>query len=414
MHSDERILIVGAGEAGVNAAAALRESGYDGDVVLLNAEAALPYERPPLSKDVLFDRDAVPQPIRAETWYRDQGIRLWNATRLVGIDPVARVALLDSGAEGRKSIPYRALMFATGARPRRLAAFGDDVLYLRTLEDGQLLRSRLDSAERVAVIGAGVIGLEVASTARAMGKQVTVIDVAPRMMARAVTPEISELLLDLHRAAGVDVHLGAGDISRHDKGILLGDGRLVAADLIVVGIGVIPNSEIAAAAGCRVENGVLVDHRGETSVPGIFAAGDVAAFPHPTFQRAMRVEAWQHAGRHGAHVGRAMLGIEDEYCEIPWFWTDQHGMNMQVVGMTEGATAIEWRGDHRRGAALHFAGDRLVAATTINNGRDIRPLTKLIAARRAGMRGLLNDERRPLGKIVDDILAEQALESSAL
>lgn len=407
-------MIAGAGEAGVSAAGALRAAGYDGDVVLLNAEAALPYERPPLSKDVLLDHATQPKLIQDEAWYRDHGIKLLNATHLIGIDPVARVAWIETAPGASEGIPYAALMFATGARPRRLAAFGDDVTYLRTLKDGQLLRLRLDAATRIAVIGAGVIGLEVASTARALGKQVAVIDVAPRMMARAVAPEVSELLLDLHRAAGVDVHLDVGNLARHEKGVRLGDGQLIEADLIVAGIGVIPNSEIAEATGCRVDNGVLVDHRGETSVPGIFAAGDVAAFPHPTFQRAMRVEAWQHAGRHGAHVGRAMLGIDDEYCEIPWFWTDQHGMNVQVVGVAEGATTIEWRGDPTRGTALHFAGDRLVAATTINNGRDIRPLTKLIASGLGTVRGLLNDESRPLGKIVSDILAEQTLEASAI
>lgn len=411
LHSEERILIVGAGEAGVSAASTLRTSGYAGEIVLINQENTLPYERPPLSKDVLLGHTEEPAKIRTEGWYDEQGIRLISGARLVALAPASRLAEIEAEDGISETLPFSSLLLATGARPRRLDGFGENVLYLRTVEDGRLLRERLASANRVAIIGAGVIGLEVASSARALNKDVCVIDIAPRLMARALTSQISELLLELHRNAGVEMHLGVTGLSRHPNGIQLADGLVIEADLIVAGIGVTPNSEIAETCGCLVDNGIVVDHRGETSVPGIFAAGDVAAFPHPVFQRAMRVEAWQHAGRHGAHVARAMLGTDDGYREIPWFWSDQHGLNLQVVGLTDGATDTAWRGNRDRGTALHFVKDRLVAATTVNNGRDIRPLTKLIAAGWRGETAALVDETRPLGKIVDELMANRPLEA---
>lgn len=402
------MVIVGAGEAGMAAVSALRESGDTRRIVLISEEPHLPYERPPLSKEALTDETPVQKPIRPVSWFGEQAIELRLGSRVLSIDPARRSVALEAGGS-REDLPYDQLLLATGARVRTLPGAPADICYLRTHDDSIALRARLAAAQRLVVIGGGVIGLEVASSARHLGKDVVVLDMAPRLMARALAPAVSEVLAQMHRDAGVDLRLGVRslDLRRTDQGLCaaLPDGTEFNCDLIVAGIGVIPNTELAAAAGCALENGILVDAAGQTSVPGIFAAGDAAAFPHPLFERHVRIEAWQHARRHGAHVGRAMAGNPAPYAEVPWFWSDQHGVNLQVAGLASECDLTVWRGTGPARTAFHFAGTRLVAATTLNNGRDMRPATNLIAAGWQGSPEALLDTTVPLGKLASRLLA---------
>lgn len=408
------VAIVGAGEAGVAAAAALREAGFRGRVLLLCEEPDLPYQRPPLSKEVLLGTVKRAPAIRPAEWYANQSVELRLGTRVLAVDARARELVIENG-QGRTTERFNQLLIATGGRVRELPGNGAEIHYLRKAADSVRLATTLNAARSVVVVGGGVIGLEVASAARALGKAVTVIDVAPRLMARALDPSISDLLLAKHRAAGIDVVLEVGRVEveayREGKRVRLGDGRVLTCDTIVAGIGITPNVELGATAGCTVDNGIVVDGKGRTSIEGIFAAGDVASFHHPHFQRGIRVEAWRHAGRHGAHVARAMIGTGTDYREVPWFWTDQLGVNIQVAGLPVPSDLTVWRGARARGTAFHFLDGRLVAATTIDNGRDMRPATRLIAAGWRGEPQRLVDMSRPLGVLAAEILpAAQAMQ----
>jgi NADPH-dependent 2,4-dienoyl-CoA reductase/sulfur reductase-like enzyme len=402
---DNRIVIVGAGEAGVAAAEALREGGYQGEVLLLSAEPVIPYERPPLSKEILLGIESEMRLIRPGDWYESNAITLLLSAEASAVDPDARIVevKLDDGAT--RTVSYDKLLLATGGRPRRLPSLADSVFYLRTQTDCENLRSRLRDARQVAVIGGGVIGLEVAAAARELGKPVTVVDLAPRLMARAVAPPVSDVLKALHEEHGVEFLLGAKDVAPCDGAVLV-DSCRIDADLIVAGIGICPNTELAEQAGCHIDNGIVVDGAGRTSVPGIYAAGDVAAMPHPLFDQAVRIETWQHAGRHGAHVAQAMMGADDSFVGVPWFWTDQYDVNLQMAGSHVGADNTVWRGDASRGTAFHFADRKLLGVTTINNGRDIRPSVQLIEAGWRGDPELLTDPAEPLQRIVKRLLQE--------
>ena len=410
--SDSAIIIVGAGEAGVAAAAALREAEYGGRILLLSEEQPFPYERPPLSKELLFGSAAGLKFIRPIEWYEEQRIEFRPGVRVTGASPVEQRISIETEGGVREQLSYEKLLLTTGARVRELSGPGQGVLYLRTYEDGLRLRSALAVSRSVVIVGGGVIGLEVASSARALGLTVTVVDVAPRLMARALAPEISDFVAELHRNAGVTVLTDVRSVEIESVGgarqVRLGTGETIDADLVLAGVGVVPNDELGAMAGCRIENGIVVDGAGRTSIKNIYAAGDVASFHHPIFSRPMRVEAWQHAGRHGTHVARAMAGISNDYCEVPWFWTDQHAVNIQVAGVAAQCTETVWRGEGEDRTAFHFSQGRLVAATTINNGRDMRPATKLIAAGWSGSLTELAEMSAPLGKIVGRILADVA------
>lgn len=404
------ILIAGAGEAGIAAAGTLREAGFAGRVLVVGGEPHHPYARPPLSKAVLTDADCPPEPIRTPEWLAERGIELWLGAQVETVDPIAHSAKIRRDGEAC-SIAYDRMLIATGARPRRLAALdplGELVTCLRDWDEALLLRRRLAEARSVAILGGGVIGLEVASSAIGLGCAVTIIEPAHRLMERAMAPAGSDMLLKLHREAGVDVRLATGLSGAAREGeraiLTLDDASRIEADLVVAAIGVVPDDDLARRIGCATDNGILVDGRCATSVADIFAAGDVARFQHPLAEAPIRVEAWQHARRHGAHAARAMLGDTAPYAEIPWFWTDQHGVNIQVAGMPGVADVHVARG----ATMLHLKGDRLVAATTIDNGRDIRPATKMIAAGWRGPIDALADPTIPLARLAQAPAPAQA------
>jgi 3-phenylpropionate/trans-cinnamate dioxygenase ferredoxin reductase component len=370
------VLIVGAGHAGFQLAASLRQHGFGERIGLINDEAHLPYQRPPLSKAYLKG-EGRPDSLmfRPDKFYRDQNIQLM-ADRAVSIDRAARRLLLASGA----SLDYGHLVLATGARNRLLDipnANLKDVLYLRTLDESEALRQRITSGQRVVVIGAGFIGLEFAATARAKGLEVDVAELGARVMARAVTAEISQFFQDRHTAAGIRIHLGVQATSIESDGadvtgVSLSDGRHVPADLVVVGVGVLPNIELAAQAGLPVAAGIIVDEQLLTSDPDISAVGDCALFASPRFGGSLRLESVQNATDHARCVAARLTGDARTYDGLPWFWSDQGPDKLQIAGLTTGYDQVVVRGDPGQGSfsAFCYKSGQLVGIESINRASD--------------------------------------------
>jgi len=369
MANDRVMAIVGAGHAGGRAAQVLREGGWRGRIVLIGAETHLPYERPPLSKGVLTgERSAAQCGLRDPDAWRADDIEPIVAT-VERIDPVAR----ELHVSGGRRFDYDALLLATGGRARRLAIPGaalDGVFALRTLDDAAALGARLVPDARIALIGGGFIGLEVAASARARGCRVTVLDAAPRLLGRAVPEPIAARVQALHVQRGVSIGLNRRPVAieRMADGalaVVLDDGDTLIADTVVAGIGIEPADELARDAGLVVERGIVVDARLETSARGIYAAGDVAVFPSGASGRLVRQETWHGAETQARVAARNMLGADEPYREMPWFWSDQYDAQLQVAGEPAlgERTVARVLGDD---AEIHFhfdAGERLVAAS---------------------------------------------------
>ncbi len=377
----EITLILGAGQAGAHAAVAMRTAGLGGRVVLLGAEPHPPYDRPPLSKAALTE-DPEPSPgwFFPPERYAALNIELLPGTAAEGIDlAAARVALA-----GGRAFPYDRLLIATGGRARPLTVPGAErALTLRTLDDARALRARLAPGARVVCIGAGVIGLEVAASAHARGCRVTVLEAMPAALGRSMTWAMAEWLVGLHRRAGVTVHFDTSVTAIEPNAVVCADGSHVPADVVLAGIGMTRNIGLASAAGLAVDNGIVVDECGRTSAAGVFAAGDVAAFWHPRLGRRLRLESWRHAQDHGIAVGRVMAGGTAPYDEVPWFWTDQHGRNIQVAGLPGDAATTVLRGALTDASfcAFHLdAQGRVVAATGVDAPREVRAAMALIRA----------------------------------
>ena len=369
-----RIVIVGGGLAAGTAAAALRDAGYDGDVVLHAAEPHLPYERPPLSKGYLAgEKDADSLLVHPASWYAENDVDVRTGSRVERIDADAHTVTAGGATES-----FDRLLIATGASPRRLAAAdesGAPVAYLRTREDSDRLRSALAPGHRIAILGGGFLGLEVAAAARTAGADVTVLEALDLPLLRVLGPEIGAVFADLHREHGVDLRLGA-KVTGFD-----GDGRRarltvdgsadVDADLLVVGIGASPDIALAEAAGLAVDDGILVDERMRTSHPDVFAAGDVARARHPALGRSIRVEHWDNAIRQGRVAGSTMAGAEATVTDLPYFFTDQYDLGMEYVGDIgpDGYDEVVIRGDvaKRVFTAFWVAGGKVVAAMQAND-----------------------------------------------
>ena len=370
------VLIVGAGHAGFQLAASLRQHGYDGRVCLINDEAHLPYQRPPLSKAYLKG-EGRPDSLmfRPDKFFRDQNIEL-IADRAAAIHRGAHRLLLASGA----SLDYAHLVLATGARNRLLDlpnANLRDVRYLRKLDESEALRLRIASGQRVVVIGAGFIGLEFAATARARGIEVDVIELAGRVMARAVTAEISDYFQARHTAAGIRIHLGVQATSIESDGaevtgVSLSDGRHLPADLVVVGVGVLPNVELAEEAGLPVAAGIIVDEQLLTPDPDISAIGDCALFASPRFGASLRLESVQNATDHARCVAARLTGDAKTYDGLPWFWSDQGDDKLQIAGLTTGYDRVVVRGDQaqRSFSAFCYKSGQLVGIESVNRASD--------------------------------------------
>lgn len=403
------IVIVGAGQAGASAAAELRRQGYAGRVVLIGDEPHAPYERPPLSKDVLLQPDTARCAIHAEDFYARHAIELRLGATVAALDPHARTVRLHDG----ETIPFYQLLLATGARARRLPlldALGEDVHTLRTLDDARRLQAVLRPGRRVLLVGAGVIGLELASSAIDLGAQVTVIEQAPLAMQRCSPPALSQHLCDMHRARGVVLHLGVPlESATRESGeivLTLRDGTRIAGDAVVYGIGVEPDTALARMAGLEVDNGIVIDAQCRTSQPHIYAAGDVASQRDDANGRTVRQETWENANRQAVTAARAMLDLEPEADTAPWFWTDQCGLNIQFAG---DMAAPEWlaRGSLDAPPCVLFGLDAegaVVGAITVNQGRDMRSAKALIEKRARIARETLADPARNLRDLAREIV----------
>ena len=378
------IVIVGGGLAAANAVEELRAQGHVGSITLLGAEPHLPYERPPLSKGVLLGNDAPDSVfVHDQQWYDDHRIDVRTGTEVTAID-------LDRQHvhAGGETIPYQRLLLATGARPRRLAVADDaDVVasYLRTFEDSAVLKENLTG--HVLVIGGGWIGLEVASAARQAGAEVTVVEPMALPLLSVLGPRLAKVFADLHREHGVDLRLetGVDSIRRADDGaaaVRLTDGHELRADLVVVGIGVQPVDDLAREAGLATDNGVLVDATLRSSDPHVFAAGDVARHDHPFLGRRIRVEHWDTAIHQGRAAARAMLGHDEPYTRLPYFFTDQYDLGMEYVGSAdpEEVDEVVVRGDEeaRVLTAFWLRGSTVLAGMHLNDWDAIDPIRALV------------------------------------
>jgi 3-phenylpropionate/trans-cinnamate dioxygenase ferredoxin reductase component len=386
-----RVVVVGAGHGGFQLAASLRQHGFDGEVMLIGDEPQLPYQRPPLSKDYLSDKIGLDLLLmRPEQFYRDNRVDYAGGTAALAIDPAEKAVALAGGAR----VTYDHLVLATGARNRVPPLPGvelDGVCYLRNLAETEALRERMAAAQSAVVIGAGFIGLEFAAVARAKGLPVHVVELVDRVMARVVCPETSAHFVAAHRAAGVEFSFGArieriaGERGKA-TGVDLADGRHLPADLVLVCIGVVPNGEIAQAAGLALNNGIVVDPRLLTADPSVSAIGDCAAFPsRHAGGDYVRLEAVQNAVDHARCVADRLMGKPAPYAALPWFWSEQGEQRLQIAGLTTGFDRVALRGDYAGGAysAFCYAGDRLLGIESINKPADHAFARRLLAAGRS-------------------------------
>ena len=381
------VVIVGAGQAGFQVAASLRADGETGPILLIGSESHPPYQRPPLSKAMLLGKMERERLLfRQPGFYAAQAIELRLGTTVTRVDRAQRTIETADGA----SLPYGTLVLATGTRVRPLPLPGTDldgVMYLRTLGDSDQLALRIAQARQVAVIGGGFIGLEVAAAARMLGKPVTVLEAADRLMGRVVAPVISAFYADQHRQRGVDLILGAriaalaGEAGRV-SGIVMQDGSMHSADLVVIGIGVLPNVELAEDAGLPCTNGIEVDAFGRTEDPLIFAAGECASHPSRFAGGRIRLESVQNAVDQAKAVAAAIRGRPVPYDEVPWFWSDQYELKLQMVGISAGHDAQAIRGEPAAGrfSVFYFRQDRLLAIDSVNRPSDHMAGRKLLQA----------------------------------
>src|SRR5689334_18723880 len=409
--SEQTFIIVGASLTGAKAAEELRERGFDGRVLLIGAEPERPYERPPLTKDYL--RGESPRAkayVHEEGFYAQHQIELVTSATVTAIDPAASKVTLADGRE----LGFDRLLLATGAEPRRIPVPGadlDGVYYLRTLADCDVLRERLDAGGRVVVVGAGWIGSEFAASARQRGLDVTIVDPLALPNQRIFGTEIGAFYRDLHAGHGVELALGEGVESFEGNGAVAGvrtsAGRAIECDFAVVGIGVVPRVELAQDAGLRIDNGVVVNERLQTSAPNVFAAGDVARAWHPFYGERIRVEHWANALNQGPAAAQAMLGEVVSYDRIPYFYSDQYDVGMEYSGHAPAWDEVVFRGDRDAGEFVAFwiRDSRVVAGMNVNVWDVNEQVQALIRGSQPVELSALGDPDTPLEALVGELTA---------
>ena len=399
------LVIIGGGLAAAKAAEAARAARYDGRVVLVTDEHHVPYERPPLSKGILRgEADLVDANAHDTGWYDQHDVELVQGSKVTELDAARRTAHLVSG----EVLDFDTAILATGAAPRRLEVPGAGlagVHYLRTLDDAVALRDAIRSAGRVAVIGAGWIGTEVAASARQMGAEVVIIDPAPAPLHRIVGSEVGEVFRSLHAGHGVDLRLGRGVAELRGDGVVrevvLSDGTSIAADVVVAGIGVVPKTELAMNAGLAVDDGIVVDEHLNTSAPHVYAAGDVANALHPHYRRHLRVEHWSTALNQGGTAGRNAVGGSEVYDRLPYFFSDQYDLGLEYVGHGTADDDVAVRGDLDDAKFIAFwrRDGKVIAAMNVNVWDVADDLKAIVTARSTATPDRLADPSVALGDL---------------
>jgi 3-phenylpropionate/trans-cinnamate dioxygenase ferredoxin reductase subunit len=373
------LVAVGAGQAALQLAISLREGGWEAPITLIGDEPGLPYQRPPLSKAFLKGNDdAESLAFRPASYFARLGVTLRADTRVTGIDRTARHVRFDGG-----SLAYDRLVLATGARNRALRLPGADgaaVLSLRGVADALALREAVRRGGDWVVIGGGFLGLEVASTIAAAGRRVCVIEAAERLMARAISPTVSAYFLQRHRALGADIRLGCTVTSIEAGGVRTMEGEVIPAHNVLVAVGVLPNTELAEAAGLAVDNGIIVDHALRTADPAIYAIGDCALHPNPHAGGMARLESVQNAIDHARCAAAHICGKEVRYEAVPWFWSDQAGARLQIAGLTADADAVEVKGDADAFSVFCSRNGHLVGVESVNRPADHARARKMLSA----------------------------------
>lgn len=403
----DTFVIVGGGLAAAKTVEGLRTGGFEGRIVLVGAEHHLPYERPPLSKGYLLGTEELSNAfVHSPEWYDEQEIDLRSGTVVTAVDLDAHTV---GTAEGH--VGYDRLLIATGSTPRRLPVADDSgapVAYLRTIEDSQRLKASLKPGHRVVIIGGGWIGLEVAAAARTAGCDVVVLEALDLPLVRVLGREVAEVFRALHEEHGVDLRTNASVTSVENDGgqavVRLGEGSSVTADLLVVGVGVTPNTALGQGAGLKTDNGIVVDEWLRTSHPDVFAAGDVANAYHPLLRRHLRVEHWDNAIEQGLTAARNMVGAEESYERLPYFFTDQYDLGIEYVGSVgpDGYDEVVLRGDGpgRVLTAFWLKDSRVLAGMHVNDWDAIDPIRRIVAAGRVDV-SRLRDWSVPLQELTD-------------
>jgi 3-phenylpropionate/trans-cinnamate dioxygenase ferredoxin reductase subunit len=396
----DRILIIGAGQAAAQAAATLRSKGFSGTLTLVGEEPYAPYQRPPLSKAYLAGTLEVERlALKPPAFYEGEHITLKRRTRATSLDPKARTVALSDGTKET----YDKLLLSTGARVRRVSLPGStlaNIFYLRGIDDADAIRGVLKPDARLVTVGGGYIGLEVTASAIKRGTKATVVEMAPRLMMRVVSEPVSNFYLEEHRQHGAEIRLNAmvqafegedGKLAR----VRLADGNTIEADCAVVGVGIEPNVELAAEAGLACDDGIVTDEFGQTSEPDIFAAGDCANHPNPFVGGRIRLESVQNAIDQAKHAALAILGEKTPYAEVPWFWSDQYDLKLQIAGISAGHDEMITRGDPatRSFAVFYLREGRIIAVDAVNAAHEYMFGRKLIAARARILPARLADKR---------------------
>ena len=405
LSQSQSVVIIGGGQAAAQACASLRQYGYAGKITLIGEEAALPYQRPPLSK-AYMKGDMAKERLyfKPDTWYQDQKIEVMLSTRVEAIDRSARLVKLSSGDQ----VAYDALIIATGARPRALPLEGanlDGVFDLRDLADVEQIRPRMRTGRRLVIVGAGYIGLEAAAVARQLGLEVTVLEMADRVLARVTSPVMSAFYETEHRAQGVDIRTNARLASLKGDGTVeaavLADGTEIPADIVLVGIGILPNVELAKEAGIACSNGILTDRDARTNDPRVFAAGDCAARPLIHYGRKGRLESVHNAIEQGKLAAAAIMEKQRPPEDCPWFWSDQYDLKLQIAGLSTDYDEIVVRGDpaERKFAAFYLRGGKLIAVDAVNSPPEFLASKRLIMSGACLAPELLSDTSKTMKEI---------------
>jgi 3-phenylpropionate/trans-cinnamate dioxygenase ferredoxin reductase subunit len=397
--TNEHAVIVGASHASAQLAVSLRQSGWEGNISVVGEEAIPPYHRPPLSKAYLAgEKHSDELLIRPATFYEKSDIDLVLGTRVTAVDPQSKTITLHDGG----SIPYGKLALTTGARVRKLEISGHDqegIFYLRDLNDVDRIRGFIGPGKSAVIIGGGYIGLETAASLRKLGMAVTVLEALPRVLQRVTAPEVSAFYSRVHGEEGVNIITDAAVQALEGngtvKGVQLADGSRLDADLVIIGVGVLPATDLAESAGLEVDNGIVVDEFARTSNPDIVAAGDCTNHYNPIYERRLRLESVQNATDQAKTAANTLCGKLETYHALPWFWSDQYDLKLQIAGLSQGFDHVVMRGSADSGrsfAAFYFSGERLLAVDAVNRPKEFMAVRRALTQGQSADPGKLADE----------------------